>query len=152
MPRVTRGVDYALSTLSAISPRTRSNNVALLLTNTSNALFRNLSGDTLPEGFKNAPQFLLNNPIALQRRYIELKDAPNTIAQGHIFRDAVKTSERDTLEMLVDLFDWLESLEPQQTSEVVSRYEGFQDIVANIVGRLASFLRNSWRRVSRRSG
>ena len=41
----------------------------------------------------------------------------------------VKDSEQDTLEMLV------ESLEPQQASGVVSRYEEFQDIVANVIDR-----------------
>ena len=43
--------------------------------------------------------------------------------------------------MLVDLFDWLDGLEPQPTSEVVSRYEKLQDIAANVIGPLADFLR-----------
>ena len=45
------------------------------------------------------------------------------MGQEHIFREVVKASEQDTLEMLVELFDWLDSLDPQPTSEVVSRYE-----------------------------
>ena len=43
--------------------------------------------------------------------------------------------------MLVDLFDWLESLEPQPTSEVVSRCEKLQGIAANVIGPLANFMR-----------
>ena len=141
VPRLTPGVEYALSTLSAIFPGTQSKNVAFLLTNTSSLLFRNFSEDTLPEGFRGAPQFLLNNPIALQRRYLELRDAPTMMGQGHIFREVVKASEQDALEMLVDLFDWLDGLEPQPTSEVVSRYEKLQVIATNVTGRLANFLR-----------
>ncbi len=45
------------------------------------------------------------------------------MVQGRNFREAVKASEQDTLEVLVDLFDCLESLEPQRTSKVISRYE-----------------------------
>ena len=63
------------------------------------------------------------------------------MSQGHIFREVVKTSEQDTLDMLVDLLDWLDGLEPQPTSEVVSRYKKLQDIAANVIGPLANFLR-----------
>ena len=63
------------------------------------------------------------------------------MGRGHIFREVVKASEQDSLEMLVDLFDWLDGLECQPTSEVVSRYEEFQDMAANVIGLLANFLR-----------
>ena len=138
VPHVTVGTHYALSTLSAIFPKSLANNIAILLTNTSNLLFQNFPTDALPEGFRDAPQFLLNNPIALHRRYLELKDAPNTMSQAHIFRDVVEASEQDALEMLGDLFVWLESLEPQPTSGVVSRYE---KLLADVVGPLTNFLR-----------
>ena len=75
-PRVTLGVNYSLST---ILPRTWSKNVAFLLSNTLNALFLNISRGTLLEGFKDTPQFLLNNPIALQRGYPELEHAPKRL-------------------------------------------------------------------------
>ena len=93
-----------LSTLSAIIPKTLAKKIAFLLTNTSNPLFQNFSGDALEEGFKDAPQFLPNNPIALHRRCLELKDAPNTMSQAHIFRKAAKASEQDALGPL--LFNW----------------------------------------------
>ena len=141
VPHVTVGNDYALSTRSTILPKYLAGNIAFLLTNTSNPLYRNFYRDTLPEGFKDAPQFLLNNPVALYRRYLELKGAPTTVGQGHIFREAVKASEQDTLEMLVDLFEWLDRLEPQPTSEAVSWYEKLQDIAADVMGSLANFLR-----------
>ena len=53
------------------------------------------------------------------------------MGQGHIFREAVKASEQEALEMLGELFGWLDSLEPQPIPEVVSRYE------ANVIGPLA---------------
>ena len=152
VPRVTVGTKCAVSTLSTIFPKTLANNIAFLLTRTSNPLFQNFSSDTLPESFKDAPQFLLNNPIALQRRYLELKDASTTMGRGRFFREAVKASEQDTLEMLVDLFEWLDGLEPQPTSEVVAHYDKLQDIVAGVTGRLANFLRRVTEKVSGRSG
>ena len=63
------------------------------------------------------------------------------MGKGHFFREAVKASEQDTLETLVDLFDWLDGLEPQPTSEVVSRYEKLQGIAASVIDPLANFLR-----------
>ena len=112
VPRINVGTDYALSILSTIFTRTTSKNVAFLLTNTSNPLYQNFSGDILPESVKGAPQFLINNPIALQRKYLELKGSQKMRAQMTSFREAVKASEQDALEMLVDLFDWLDGLEP----------------------------------------
>ena len=70
VPRVNVGTDSALSILSTIFTRTPSKNVAILLTNTSNPLYQNLSE---PESCKGAPQFCLNNPSALQRKHLEPK-------------------------------------------------------------------------------
>ena len=138
VPRGNVCIDRALSTLSAIFPRTPRKNVAFLLTNTSNPLYRNLSKDILPETFKGAPQFLLNNPVALQRRYLELRGEPNTRSRRPYFREAVKASEQDALAMLVDLFDWLDRLEPQPTTKrTVSLYEQGQSIVAKLTYPLA---------------
>ena len=111
VPRVTVGTYYALSTLSAIFPNTLANNIALMLTHASHPLFQNFSGDTLPQGFKDAPQFLLNNPIALQKMYYKLKDGPSMNKVRADLRKTVKAREQDTLDMLVDFFDWLDSLE-----------------------------------------
>jgi len=137
VPRVNVGTDYALSTLSAIFPRMPFKNIAFVLTNTSNALCQNFSGDIPPDGFKHAPQFLLNNPIALQRRYLKLKGDSRTKWQKAYFRKAVKASEQDALEMLVDLFDWLDGLEPQPITKVGSLHERIQSIVAKVTGTLA---------------
>lgn len=119
VPRVTVGTDYALSTLSAIFPKNLANNIAFVFTNVTSPLHWNFSRDTVPKVLKDAPYFLLNNPIALQKKYLKLKTDPNMKVGKANLRIAVKAGEEDALEMLVDLFDWLDGLEPQPTTEVV---------------------------------
>jgi len=81
-----------------------------MFTNISSPLSWNFSQDTIPKELKAAPQFLLNNPVALQRRYLELKDDPIQMAE---MREVMRTSEQKALEMLVLFFDWLDGLKPQ---------------------------------------
>jgi len=38
------------------------------------------------------------------------------------FRKAVKVGEENALEILVDLFDWLDALEPWPTTEIIPLY------------------------------
>jgi hypothetical protein len=139
VPRVSVGADNALSALSAISPRALSKNAAFLLTNTSNPLYQNLSRDNLPAVCKEAPQFLFNNPIALQRKYLELKynGGPNTRDQMTRFREMIKASEEDALEMLVGLFDWMDGLDRPKA----------QNIVINIIDALAHQTKKTLRKV-----
>jgi hypothetical protein len=86
-----------------------------MLTNASGPLYQNFSGDTVQGALKNAPQFLLNNPVARQRKY--LMENPNVAEGSPDSRDAVKDDEKHAMEMLVELFNWLDSLEPQPTTE-----------------------------------
>lgn len=44
-------------------------------------------------------------------------------------RKAVKTGEESALEMLVDLFDWLDGLERQPTTENISLCARFRNIM-----------------------
>ena len=118
VPRVAVGTDYALSTLSAIFPESLAKNIAFMFTNVSSPLHWNFSGDTIPDSLKDAPQFLLNNPIALQKKYIKLMDDPNVKKGRPDLRKAVKAGEENALEMLVDVFDWLDGLEPQPTTGI----------------------------------
>jgi len=76
---------------------------------------------------KDAPQFILNNPIALLKKYNKLKGDPNTRKERAEFRKAVKAGEQDALEMMVDLFDWLCDLEQQPTTGVTPLYEKDQN-------------------------
>ena len=137
IPRVTVGTDYALSTLSAILPKSLANNTAFMFTNVSSPQDWSFSRDDLPDILKDAPQFLLNNPIALQKKYSELKDGPDMNNQRANLRKAVEEGEQNALEMLVDRFDWLDGLEPHPTTEIVSLYEYSRAIEAKVTDVLA---------------
>jgi len=143
VPRVTVGTDYALSTLSAILPETLTSRVAFLFTNVTSPLYRNFPSD----GLKSVTQFLLNNPIALQRKYLNLKDNPDMKKRRTEFHEAVNVAERGALEMLVDLFDWLDGLEPQPRMKVAPLYKKPQTIVANIIGPLTRSVRKLLRKL-----
>jgi len=106
VPGVTVGTTHALATLSS---KTSANNIGVVLTNVSSTLHCNFALNVIPMVLKDAPQFLLNNPIAPQKKYLKLKDDPNMKETKTDLRKAVKTDELIALEMLVDLFDWLES-------------------------------------------
>ena len=121
VPRVTVGTDYALSTLSDMFPNSLARNVSFMFTNVLSPLHWNFSLDSVPETLQEAPQFLLNNPIALQRKYLKLQNNPNMKKRGTDLRNAVKASEQNALQMLVRLFDWLDGLEPQATTEIITR-------------------------------
>ena len=127
VPRVTVGTEYALSTLSTIFPKSLASNIAFMFTNVSSPLHWNFSGDTIPELLKDAPQLLLNNPIALHKKYLRLKSDPNMKKGMSELLRAVKAGEQSALEMLVDLFDWLDGLEPQATREIFPPHEEPQD-------------------------
>jgi hypothetical protein len=114
VPRFTVGTDYALSTLSSIFPNLP-NNIAFILTNVPTPLLHNFSADTIPGFSKDTRQFLLDNPVALQRKYLRLEDNPNVQDRRMDMRREVKAGEQNALEMLVELFDWLDDLEPQPT-------------------------------------
>jgi len=128
VPRGSGGLHSALSTLSTIFPDTWAKNIAFTFTNVANPLSWNFCQDAIPEVLKAAPQFQIDNPVALQEKYLGLKGAPdmkNTRTEMHA---EVKDGEQSGLEMLVGLFDWLDDLEQHPTTEVVPLYEKSQDI------------------------
>ena len=137
VPRLTVGTDYALSTLSAILPISLASNTAFMFTNVLSPLPWSFSTDTLPEVLKDAPQFLLNNPIALQKEYSKLKGGASMNKERANLRKALQAAEQNALDMLVYLFDWLNSLEPQSVTGIVSPYEHFQAIEAKVTNVLA---------------
>ena len=127
VPRVTVGTDYALSTLSTIFGKSLANNIAFIFTNVLSPLHWNFDKGTVPDVLKDAPHFLLNNPITLQKKYLALKDLPNMKKRAANLRKEVKDGEENALEMLVEFFDWLDGLEPRPTSEIVPVYEKSQN-------------------------
>ena len=137
IPRLTVGTDYALSTLSAIFPKSLAENIAFLFTNVSSPLSWNFSKDTIPEALKDAHMFFLGNPMALQKKYLSFKGDLDKHKLRVEMRRAVQASEQQALEMLVDLFDWLDGLGPQPTTEIVYLYDLSQSIEALITNTLA---------------
>ena len=135
--RLTVGIDYALTALAAMFPKSLASNIAFVFTNVPSPLSWNFSEDTIPEVLRDAHQFLLDNPIALQKRYLELKSDLTKKKVKAVRRKAVQAGEDRALEMLVDLFDWLDSRVPQPTTEIVYLYNMSQSIEAKITNTLA---------------
>ena len=125
--RNTVEVDYTFKALSAIFPKTLVNNIAFMFTNVRDPRSWRFSQEMLPEALKNAPLFLLDNPLALLNRY---KNDPTK-------KGMVRACEQSALEMLVTLFDWLDGLEPQPAAEIVSLYEIYQNIEDKTITTLA---------------
>ena len=113
VPRGTGGMGWAFSTLSAMFPKTLAKNIALVFTNVSSPLHWNFCQTTVPGVLRDAPQFVLDNPVALQKKYLKLGGDPKTKNMRTEMRKVVNDAEQGALETLVNLFDWLDGLEPQ---------------------------------------
>ena len=129
-------MDYALSALSALFPKTLAKNIAFLFSNSPTYLSLNFAQDAIPEILKGAPQFLLDNPISLQKRLLGFKDDLNKKKRKRETQKEVKNAEQRALEMLVDLFDWLDGLEPQPTTDIVALYRMSRAIESRITNTL----------------
>jgi hypothetical protein len=92
-----------------------------MFTNISNPLSWNFCRDTVPNVLSDARQFEIDNPFALQKRYLELKDDPKMKIKEAKMLEEVNSGEQNALEVLVDLFDWLDGLQPQQITEEARR-------------------------------
>ena len=137
VPRLTVGTDYALSTLSAIFPKSLAENVSFMFTNVPSPLSWNFSADTIPEVLRAAEPFLFDNPVALQKKYNALKSDTTKKKVRGILRKAVLAGQERALEELVKLFDWLDRLRSQPTTEIVLLYRMSQDIEATITSTFA---------------
>ena len=122
VPGVTVATTNALSTLSSILPKILTNNIGVVLTNISSPIYQNFAQNDIPDVLKDAPQFLLSNPIPLQKKYLKVRDEANMKQKRTDLRDAVMADEQNALEMLVALFDWLDGLESQSTTGVIPLY------------------------------
>ena len=105
VPRGTGALHDPLATLSAVLPNPPASNTALVFTNVANPFAWNYCEGALPETLKSAPQFRVDNPVALHKKYLALNDVPDE--KRAELRKAVMDSERDAWETLVELFDWL---------------------------------------------
>jgi len=101
---------------STIFPKTLVNNIAFVFTDVQSSPFRDCPKQILG-AFKSPPVFLLNNPIVHRGRFGDT----NII---EIERD----HEQGALEMLLELFNWIDGLEPQPATEITSLYEVYRNI------------------------
>ena len=136
IPRISVSMDYVLSTLPALFPKSLASNIAFLFSNVPNRISLNFPDDAIPEALKHAPRFLLDNLIALQKQYLKQRGHMNK-REAKQTRELVKRTEQDALKMLVEIFDWLGGLEPQPTTEIIALYEKSQDIESKITSTLA---------------
>ena len=123
--------------MSAIFPNTLTKNIAFMFTNVSSPLYWNFPRDTIAEVLEGAPQFFINNPIALQKKFLELRDDPIMTRGGADLRNIVKADETEALEMLADLFNWLDGLDRPTTTGLVRLYEESQNTVIRVTDPLA---------------
>ena len=58
-------------------------------------------------------------------------------------RRAVKAGEENALEVLVDLFDWLDGLEPQPTTEVYRKSRNIRPMIADTYAKHSTVSRST---------
>jgi hypothetical protein len=68
---------------------------------------------TVPVILKDAPQFQIDSPIALQRKYLRLKNDPRMKNRRVGIRKDMTVAEQDAVDVFVNLFDFVDGLEPQ---------------------------------------
>ncbi|KAF9255382.1 hypothetical protein L218DRAFT_1081876 [Marasmius fiardii PR-910] len=135
-PRFDVATDYVLTTLTAIFPRTLVQNIGFIYTNVSNPLSCNFVKDSLPSELQDAEDFLLDNPLAMWRKYKDIEgELSSQMRQKHFL--TVQDAERKALDVLASLVDWIDQCSPQPTRDIISLYEQSQAIEKNIVDALA---------------
>ena len=140
VPRLGVATDYALTTLMSIFPRTLAQNITILFTNVTDVMNVNFEYETLPDAISRDHLLYLNNPLALQKSLEKMKKQRKmTPQQLQKSRRSVQDAEASALDTLVEMFDWLDSLEPQPTLDFMSLYEQTQLIdlgLANALTRM----------------
>src|SRR5258706_4482237 len=135
IPRISVSMDYALTTLSALFPKSLADNIAFLFSNIPTPASLNFPHDALPQVLKHVPKFLIDNPISLQKNYLKQKGYLDKKTLKKI-KQSVVLAEQNALEMLVELFDWLDGLEPQPTTEIIATHNKSEDIEMKITRTL----------------
>jgi hypothetical protein len=111
-------MEYTFSSLSAIFPKSLANNIAFVFTIRWDPLTWKFSEKMVPATLKSSPVFRFCNPITHEKDFLNVE---------------IKLQrEQSALETLVNLFNWLDDLEPQPATEIVSFYEKYQNIEAKL--------------------
>ncbi|KAF8320497.1 hypothetical protein DL93DRAFT_2224834 [Clavulina sp. PMI_390] len=125
--------DYTLNSLLALFPKTLARNVALLFTNVAGPFGWDFSLDTWAPALKNSPLYVLDNPVALQDKYGKLKMRPDITSNTlNEMEEVVQASEQKALGVLAKIFDWLDELAPEPTSDIVNLFDKSQNIERQI--------------------
>ena len=139
VPRLGTATDYALSTLSSIFPRTLADNIGIMFTNVASPLSWNFDHNSLPDVLRGDDNhWLLDNPVAMWNRYLELKAQPKFSKKIlSNFLNSIKEGHQKSLQTVSTIFDWLDGLEPQPTNEIMHLYEQSQQIDRDIDNALS---------------
>jgi len=138
LPRLGVATDYALSTLSSIFPRTLAENIGVIFTNVSSPLSWNFDMNSLPDVLRDANYWLLDNPIAMRKKFLDIQIQHSTPSKLLSSLDrAVEEGHTKALGDLAEMFNWLDGLHPQPTKDITSLYVKSLDIDRNISNALA---------------
>ncbi|KAF8629804.1 hypothetical protein AX15_003273 [Amanita polypyramis BW_CC] len=139
VPRLGVATDYTLTTLSSIFPQSLARNIGIIFSNVASPLSWNFDKDSLPDILKcNARQFLLDNPLAMWKKYAALRSQKSMnkrlLAK---MEGAIREGHLRALNEMTSLFDWLDTLIPQPTIDIADLYEQFQAIERSIGNALS---------------
>ena len=140
LERLGMATEYALSTLSSMFPRTLEDNIGVMFTCVPDRLSLNFTPDALPEILraKKDNQFIIENPLAGLKKLNEMKSQKVSVRGGLApLKRKVKERHNEALEELTILFDWLDTLTPQPTKDIMNVYERYQQIDINFANALS---------------
>ncbi|KAM6499740.1 hypothetical protein JOM56_005248 [Amanita muscaria] len=139
LPRLSAATDYALSTLSSIFPRSLVENIGIIFTNVSIQLSLNFDQNSLPESLRNPDsQFRLDNPVALWKKYLaRCSNSRVTKRERSEWKAEIHQKHQKALRTSASLFDWLDTLVPQPTTDILRLYGKTQEIEQKIFHYLA---------------
>ena len=140
-PRLTVATDYTISTLCSIFPRALVQNIGVLFTNVQDIGRFNFDMNSFPHELREAKCFCIDNPLALYKN--AQRNREQLGMQGQ-FRRKKKRSKNSldedheiAVEILAEIFDWLDGLKSQATTEITSLYNKSMKIEYSISGALA---------------
>jgi hypothetical protein len=136
--RLGAATDYALSTLSSLFPHTLADNIGVMFTCVSSHASCNFESDSLPDALQGKPQFLVDNPLAKWQNIsaIRVQKGPARHGMARLKRK-LGECHNEALEELALVFDWLDTLTPQPTKDIMNLYERYQQIDINIANALS---------------
>ncbi|KZT32710.1 hypothetical protein SISSUDRAFT_1123278 [Sistotremastrum suecicum HHB10207 ss-3] len=112
--------DYTTSLISSIFPRSPASNVAFMFTNVSTPWAWKFDSGSLPKVLIEAPQYSLDNPVAMQKRLVHLEKEGKTSAKIlERLTASVTTHHNDALDTLVEFLNWAGDCEPQLMDNIL---------------------------------